>query len=49
MDNLITATIKLEHIAQQFANIAAGRWDYNRHGNAWKVPAQGWDIKITEG
>lgn len=46
MNDLIEATIKLEQIALQFANIAAGRWDYNLYGNAWKVPAQGWNMSI---
>lgn len=49
MNNLINATLRLERIAQQFANIAAGRWNYNQHCNAWQVPAQGWGIKIKGG
>lgn len=46
MQGIITATDNLARIAQQFANIAAGRPEYNKYGNAWQVPAAGWDINL---
>lgn len=46
MQGIIRATDRLQQVAQQFANIAAGHPEYNKYGNAWDVPAAGWDITL---
>lgn len=44
MQGILNATERLAQIAQQFANIAAGRPEYNKYGNAWKISATGWEL-----
>lgn len=41
---ILDTTARLAQIAQQFANIASGHPEYNQHGNAWKIPADGWTL-----
>lgn len=44
MQGIINATDNLARIAQQFANIAAGKVEYIKHGNGWNIPVDGWNF-----
>lgn len=38
MQQIIDLSERLMRLSQQFANIAAGRPEYNQFGNGWKIP-----------
>lgn len=45
MQGILEATENLQRIAAQFAAIAAGKVDYIKYGNPWKIPAAAdWEL-----